>query len=100
MSAASPRTGFSLPVLIALLIGAAIMLTPMIWTLLLSFKSNAALMADSGAAFSAPTRSRTTARSSRLAHYALAAQQPDRVAVDHRRRARACVRWRLRLRPA
>lgn len=41
-------------VTILLLIGAALMLTPMLWTLLLSFKSNAALMADSGAAFSPP----------------------------------------------
>ena len=54
MSAAAPRGRLSPGVLIALLIGAAIMLTPMVWTLLLSFKSNAALMADSGAAFSPP----------------------------------------------
>ncbi len=54
MSAAARGTRFSLPVLIALLVGAAIMMTPMVWTLLLSFKSNAALMADSGAAFSPP----------------------------------------------
>ena len=39
---------------VLLLIGAAIMLAPMLWTLLLSFKSNAALMADSGAALSPP----------------------------------------------
>lgn len=37
-----------------LLLGALVMLTPMLWTLLLSFKSNAALMADSGAALSPP----------------------------------------------
>lgn len=41
-------------VIVLLLIGAAIMLMPMLWTLLLSFKSNAALMADSGSAFSPP----------------------------------------------
>lgn len=48
------RARLSLPVMVLLLIGAAVMLTPMLWTLLLSFKSNAALMADSGAAFSPP----------------------------------------------
>lgn len=48
------RTRLSLPVIILLVLGAATMLTPMLWTLLLSFKSNAALMADSGAAFSPP----------------------------------------------
>jgi multiple sugar transport system permease protein len=37
-----------------LLIGAVIMLAPMLWTLLLSFKSNAALMADSASAFAPP----------------------------------------------
>ncbi|MFO6445909.1 carbohydrate ABC transporter permease [Erythrobacter sp. NE805] len=41
-------------VTVLLLIGAAIMLAPMLWTLLLSFKSNAALMADSASAFSPP----------------------------------------------
>jgi multiple sugar transport system permease protein len=48
------RTRLSLPVIVLLVLGAATMLTPMLWTLLLSFKSNAALMADSGAAFSPP----------------------------------------------
>lgn len=42
------------PVTIALLIGAAIMIAPLIWTLLLSFKDNASLMRDSAAAFSPP----------------------------------------------
>nr|WP_243452799.1 carbohydrate ABC transporter permease [Polymorphobacter multimanifer] len=37
-----------------LLVGAAVMLTPMVWTLLLSVKSNAALLGDSGAALSPP----------------------------------------------
>ncbi len=41
-------------VMVLLLIGAAVMLMPMAWTLLLSFKSNAALMADSGSAFAPP----------------------------------------------
>ncbi len=44
----------SLPVLIALVVGAAIMVAPLLWTLLLSFKDNAALMRDSAAAFSPP----------------------------------------------
>jgi len=38
----------------ALLLGAAIMVAPLVWTLLLSLKSNAELMRDSGTAFSAP----------------------------------------------
>lgn len=54
MSAAGSRTRLSWPVWLALLLGAAILLAPMLWTLLLSFKSNAELMADSGAAFSPP----------------------------------------------
>lgn len=43
-----------LPALLGVVIGAAIMVTPLIWTLLLSFKDNAELMRDSGSAFSAP----------------------------------------------
>ncbi len=54
MSGASPRAGLSGPVLALLLVGAAVMLTPMLWTLLLSVKSNAALLGDSGAALSPP----------------------------------------------
>ena len=54
MSAGPSRTRLPLPALIAVIIGAAIMLTPLLWTLLLSFKSNADLMRDSGEAFSAP----------------------------------------------
>jgi multiple sugar transport system permease protein len=43
------------PLVTVLLIGGAlIMLAPMLWTLLLSFKSNAALMGDSGAALAPP----------------------------------------------
>ena len=48
------RTRLSPPVLIAVLIGAAIMVAPLVWTLLLSFKDNAELMRDSAAAFSPP----------------------------------------------
>jgi multiple sugar transport system permease protein len=44
----------SLPVLLALIFGAAIMIAPLVWTLLLSFKDNSELMRDSAAAFSAP----------------------------------------------
>ena len=44
----------SLSATIALLIGASIMLAPLVWTLLLSFKDNSELMRDSAAAFSAP----------------------------------------------
>lgn len=40
--------------LAAVLVGAAVMLAPLVWTLLLSIKSNAELMRDSGAAFSGP----------------------------------------------
>ncbi len=42
------------PVLIGVLIGAAIMVAPLVWTLLLSFKSNTELMRDSATAFSVP----------------------------------------------
>lgn len=55
MSGASTR-GNRLPplALAAVLVGAAIMLAPLVWTLLLSIKSNGELMRDSGAAFSGP----------------------------------------------
>lgn len=39
---------------IGLVFGAAIMVAPLLWTLLLSFKANAALMRSSAAAFEAP----------------------------------------------
>ena len=52
MRAAQGR--LSVPALIAVSIGAAIMIAPLLWTLLLSFKSNELLMRDSAAAFSAP----------------------------------------------
>ena len=44
----------SLPALIGLTIGAAVMIAPLVWTLLLSFKGNFELMRDSASAFSAP----------------------------------------------
>lgn len=52
----SASKGTRLPplALAGVLIGALIMLAPLIWTLLLSLKSNAELMRDSGAAFSGP----------------------------------------------
>jgi multiple sugar transport system permease protein len=54
VSGAPARERLSLPALIGVTIGAVIMVTPLIWTLLLSFKSNAELMRDSGTAFSGP----------------------------------------------
>ena len=48
------RHGLSIPALVGLLIGSAIMVAPLVWTLLLSFKSSAELMRDSASAFSAP----------------------------------------------
>ena len=54
MSAVAVRDRLPIPALVGVLIGAAIMLAPLIWTLLLSFKSNADLMRDSATAFSAP----------------------------------------------
>ncbi len=42
------------PAMIAVLVGAAIMVAPLLWTLLLSFKSNSELMRDSATAFAAP----------------------------------------------
>jgi multiple sugar transport system permease protein len=54
VSAAPSRQRLSWPALVGVLLGAAIMLVPLLWTLLLSFKSNAELMRDSATAFSAP----------------------------------------------
>ncbi|GAA4027835.1 carbohydrate ABC transporter permease [Sphingomonas rosea] len=48
------RNRLPLPALIGVLVGAAIMLTPLVWTLLLSVKSNAALIGNSSAALSPP----------------------------------------------
>jgi multiple sugar transport system permease protein len=54
MSGGAPAARLSPAVTVLLLLGALVMLTPMLWTLLLSFKSNSALMVDSGAALSPP----------------------------------------------
>ena len=56
MSGATPgaRRGLSPVAWVGLTLGAAIMVAPLVWTLLLSLKANAELMRDSGAAFSAP----------------------------------------------
>ncbi|WP_114951250.1 carbohydrate ABC transporter permease [Sphingosinicella terrae] len=54
MSAAVSRNRLPIAATAGLLLGAAIMVTPLVWTLLLSFKSNAELMRDSATAFSAP----------------------------------------------
>ncbi|HZH05389.1 MAG TPA: carbohydrate ABC transporter permease [Lautropia sp.] len=54
MSVVTRSNRMPLPVLIAVTLGALVMAAPLIWTLLLSFKGNAALMRDSGAAFSGP----------------------------------------------
>jgi multiple sugar transport system permease protein len=48
------RDRLSTPALVGVLIGAAIMVAPLVWTLLLSFKANAELMRGSDAAFSGP----------------------------------------------
>lgn len=52
MSAHGDR--LSIPAVVAVTIGAAIMVAPLLWTVLLSLKSNALLMRDSASAFSAP----------------------------------------------
>jgi multiple sugar transport system permease protein len=54
LSGAARSNRLGVPATIALLIGAAIMVTPLLWTLLLSLKSNSELMRDSATAFSAP----------------------------------------------
>jgi multiple sugar transport system permease protein len=54
MAAGPSRTRLSPVALIAVLIGAAIMVAPLVWTVLLSLKSNSELMRDSGTAFGAP----------------------------------------------
>ena len=54
MSAAPSRDHLSWPALAGVTVGAIVMLTPLLWTLLLSFKSNAELMRDSATAFSGP----------------------------------------------
>jgi multiple sugar transport system permease protein len=54
MAASRARDRLSPLALAAVLLGAAIMLAPLVWTLLLSLKSNSALVGDSGAALQAP----------------------------------------------
>ena len=49
-----PGKRMSLPVLIAMILAAAVMLAPLIWTLLLSLKANQELVGNSGAAFTFP----------------------------------------------
>ena len=48
------RNRLSTPALVGVLLGAAVMVAPLAWTLLLSFKANADLMRGSDAAFSGP----------------------------------------------
>ncbi|HZB68967.1 MAG TPA: carbohydrate ABC transporter permease, partial [Sphingomicrobium sp.] len=54
MAAEPSRTRWSPLTLTAILLAAAIMLAPLIWTLLLSLKENSALVGNSGAALSPP----------------------------------------------
>ena len=54
MADAAPRARLSPLALAAVLVGVALMLLPLAWTLLLSLKSNADLARDSGAAFGPP----------------------------------------------
>ena len=54
MACSRARDRLSPLALAAVLFGAAIMLAPLIWTMLLSLKSNSALVGDSGAALQAP----------------------------------------------
>ncbi len=54
MAASPSRDRLSPLAWAAVLIGAAIMVAPLIWTLLLSLKANSALVGNSGAALSAP----------------------------------------------
>jgi len=54
MAVDARRASLSPVALTAVMIGAAIMLAPLIWTILLSLKSNAELVGNSGAALSGP----------------------------------------------
>jgi multiple sugar transport system permease protein len=54
MAASLRRDRLSPLAFVAVLVGAAIMVAPLLWTLLLSFKSNAALVGNSAAALSGP----------------------------------------------
>jgi len=50
----NPRARLSPAALVAVTIGAAIMLAPLLWTILLSLKANSELMRDTASAFSGP----------------------------------------------
>ncbi len=54
MAAGLRRMRFTPLQLAAVVVGAAVMLAPLVWTLMLSLKSNSALLGNSGAAFSPP----------------------------------------------
>jgi multiple sugar transport system permease protein len=54
MSGPAKRDRLPLPALVGVTVGAIIMVTPLLWTLLLSFKGNGELMRDSMTAFSSP----------------------------------------------
>ena len=54
MAGSGQRDRLSPVAMIAVLVGAAIMLAPLVWTLLLSLKANAALVGNSGAALHGP----------------------------------------------
>jgi multiple sugar transport system permease protein len=54
VAAKANRTGRSPLTLVAMLLAAAVMLAPLVWTLLLSLKDNAELVGNSGAALSPP----------------------------------------------
>lgn len=54
MAASGRRSRLPAPALVAVLIGAAVMVAPLVWTLLLSFKDNAELVGNSAAALSPP----------------------------------------------
>ncbi len=54
MTVAHSRDRLPLAATIGVVVGAAVMLAPLIWTLLLSLKSNTELLRDSGAAFGGP----------------------------------------------
>ena len=54
MAAEASRTRWSPLTLVAIVVAAAVMLAPLVWTLLLSLKDNGALVGNSGAALSPP----------------------------------------------
>ena len=54
MTAAVPQPRMGPGVRLAVILGAIVMVAPLVWTLLLSLKANSELMRDAGTAFSAP----------------------------------------------